>query len=221
MNRFTPPTVALAAMVVLSGCVGGAGGLSFTASPATIPESATTDSGFVHANTTDVTVTQPVGVAGISQNVTLRSWVSMYATADPDATEADPDGDVAALMVVSTPDAAVAGQSVNPLSQLSNADLVSWVLSQVNGLLGENSNAQFEDLEVVGTTDREILGSSTEVATFQGTVAADGESTPVRLHVATVSHGDDFVMAVGFHPASMDAGQDIIDLMDDIEHDAD
>lgn len=67
----------LAAAVVLFVAVDCTGTLvEYTASPATIPDSAAEGQGYVHGNTTEVPVTYRVGAAGVTRNVTARTWIS-------------------------------------------------------------------------------------------------------------------------------------------------
>ena len=203
---------ALVAVVslLLAGCTGTL--VSFEASPATVPAAAFEPLGYVHGNTTAAPLTYPVGFAGLSRDVTVTSYVSGYSkTTD--------DGDTSALVVLSTPNADVAGQSVNPFAHLSNRDLTTRTLATLEDVKGMSEYGEVGDLREVDAEERTVLGSSVDVVTYAGSATLDGQVTEVRFVVASVEHGDDVVTVVGIHTATFDETTNLRALMERVEHD--
>ena len=230
--------VACVALVVLvAGCTGTL--VEVRSAPATIAEPALSPVGYVHGNTTEVPLTYPVGVGPVARDVTVYVWVSGYSR----TVESDAGSDVAGLVVVSSPNHRVEGQSVNPFAHLSNRELVAQLLDLVveAGAATGTNVTDVADLREAGVRERTVLGQSTEVTTDTATVrygsvtdigtapataagvgAADGGATePVFVHLTAVEHGDDVVFALGVHGESMDEAATMADLMEAIEHEAD
>jgi hypothetical protein len=182
-------------VLVLSGCSGTL--VEFTASPATIPESALGPQGYVHGNTTAVPITYRVGTPGFSQDVTAETWLSGYS-------KTTADNETAVLLVYSSPDVTVEGTSVNPLRQLSNRELVTFVLDRASGLRGLGGVEDVTDLQEVGARNVTVLGASTQLVSYAGRAEVDGQSVAVVVNVAVVSHDGDVVVALGVHEERLD-----------------
>lgn len=196
---------ALAVVVLLAGCTGGA--LSFSASPATIDETALAEADYTGQAPEQVTINETVEVGGMSKEVTATTWTAGYSANDTPAT----------LVVASTPDATVAGQSVNPISQLSGKELLERVAEEV----GNSDQVDLDDIEVVQREDRVILGTETEVTTFATTASTEQGDVPIRIHLASVSHEGDAVVLVGIHPEAVDERATQLKLMAAAQHDGD
>lgn len=202
-------TLGVAALVVLAGCTGTLA--EFSSEPATVPVSALS-AGYVHGNTTDVTVPIGFGLGPVSRDVRLTGWVSGYS-------KTTADDDIALLTVVSTPDAEFEGQSLSPVVRLSDPELVSWTLDRVaDASVRGGIDANVTGLRVVDSETRTVLGTPTEVVTYTGTVEVDGESVAVLLHLAVVAHEGDVVVALGAHEPGLDEREALLTLMERIEH---
>ncbi|MEF8780086.1 MAG: DUF6517 family protein, partial [Haloferacaceae archaeon] len=169
--------IALALLVVLSGCVGGS--YAFAAEPASIDEGTLSEAGYEHAEPEEVEVDEQFQVGGEDVDVEIRSWVASY-----ERTEVGGE-----LVVVSTPDATVAGQSVNPLVRLSGGELVTRALEAA----GEGEG-NLRDVEEVGVENRTILDRETPVRSYEGVLETDAGEVPIAFHLATVEHGDDVIV---------------------------
>ncbi|RDZ65392.1 hypothetical protein C5B90_03230 [Haloferax sp. Atlit-12N] len=218
--------LALALIVALAGCLGGLGGsTTFAAQPATIPPSAYEAHGYVHGNSTVVPLSYDVGVGPASRSVGAEVWVSGYSkTTD--------DDDITALVVVSSPNAEVAGQSVNPLSNLGNRELVATGLDLLADAQALGNVPEVNGVREVGARNVTMLGSKTELVTYAGTVeveagetAVDGETVAyeggtaeVRLHLATVEHDGDVVVLLAVHGADVDESEAVAALAGAVEH---
>ncbi|SDM12923.1 hypothetical protein SAMN04487949_0966 [Halogranum gelatinilyticum] len=216
-------TVVLTVVLVLAGCTGTL--FAAEASPATIPQSAYESVGYVHGNTTAVPLGYTVGTAGISRNVTVTSQLSGYSRTVA-------DDEVSLLLVLSTPNVEVAGESVNPFARMADGVLLDRVLNatatlNVTGYVGDASDAgdvaavaDVGDLRRVDAVERTVLETPTTVTTYAGTVEIEGTRVAALVHVAVVEHGDDVVVAVAVHPESMDETARIHALVEAIEHEA-
>ncbi|MFB6234403.1 MAG: DUF6517 family protein [Halopenitus sp.] len=193
---------ALAVVVLLAGCIGGA--LSFSASPATVDEAALEAANYTGQDPEPVTINETVEVAGVSRQVTATTWTTSYMSNETPAT----------LIVASTPDATIAGQSVNPITRLTGKELLQRVAKEV----GNTDGVNFEDIEVVQRENRKILGKQTEVTTFATTASTDRGEVPIRIHLASVSHQGDVVVLVGVHPKKVDERSTQLKLMEAVEH---
>ena len=200
---------AVVLLVVVAGCTGTLA--EYTASPATIPDSAVEGQGYVHGNTTEVPVTYPVGAAGVTRNVTARTWVSGYS-------KTTAEDDVAALVLYSSPNVVVEGRSLNPMAQLSNRGLVDAVLERVDDLSVLGGVDDVSDLRAVDSRAVTVLGEPTEMVTYAGVADVDGERVAVLVHVTVVEHGDDVVVALGVHDEAMDETDAQAALVERIEH---
>lgn len=196
-------------LVVTAGCSGTL--VEVAASPATIPDDPLEAAGYDHATTTEVPVTYPVGPSVVAQNLTTRTWVSAYVKST--------DGnDTAVLVLYSSPNVEVAGTSVNPLGQLSNRELVRFVLDRVGDLRTLGGVEQVTDLRIVGEREVSMLNTTTRFASYAGTAVVDDRRVDVVVNVAVVEHGGDVVVAVGLHEATMAETGTQAALLEDVVH---
>ncbi|WP_411968147.1 DUF6517 family protein [Haloferax sp. YSSS75] len=215
--------VALAVVVALAGCLGGT--TTISASPATIPASAYESHGYVHGNSTVLPLSYDVGVGPASRSVGVETWVSGYS-------KTTADDAVTVLAVVSSPNRQVAGQSVNPLANLGNRELVGVGLDYLTDAQALGNVPEVNGVREVGSRNVTILGEEAELVTYAGTVvlepgtaiiegesvAHDGGSAEVRIHVATVEHDGDVVVVFAIHGADVDETDAIVALAGAVEH---
>ncbi|ELZ91672.1 hypothetical protein C440_15199 [Haloferax mucosum ATCC BAA-1512] len=217
------PTLAVVLVVVFAGCLGG--GTTFSADPATIPPTAYESHGYVYGNSTVIPLSYEVGVGPATRTVGVETWVSGYS-------KTTADGDISALAVVSSPDATVAGQSVNPLSNVGNRELVRTGLDLLADAQALGNVSEVNGVREVGARNVTMLGAETELVTYAGTVevepgemtvdgeplASDGGTADVRIHVATVEHESDIVVVIAVHGAGMDETDAVAALAAAVEH---
>lgn len=209
MTGRTTASLLVACALVLAGCTGTL--VEYAASPATIPDGALEPHGYVHGNTTEVPITYRVGTVGVSRDVTARTWVSGY-------TRTTAENETALLLLYSSPNVVVENRSVNPTSQLSNRELVQFVLARVTDLrdLGNVGNAS--DLREHGSRNVTMLGTPTRLVSYAGTVEVDGRRVAAVVNVAVVEHGDDVVVALGIHDETLDETATHAALVERVEH---
>jgi hypothetical protein len=235
------PVVFVVFVVLVAGCTGTLAEVRST--PATVPGAALAPVDYVHGNTTEVPLAYPVSVGPVTRDVTVYVWVSGYSR----TVEGPGGNETAGLLVVSSPNRRVEGQSVNPFAHLSNRELVAQLFDLVgevdnatgaSGTLGTNVTG-VADLREAGARERVVLGQSVEVVTYTATVrhggaattpdtstpsvgstpaAGDAGTTTLLVHLMAVEHGDDVVLALGVHGDGMDEGETMADLMAAIEH---
>jgi hypothetical protein len=108
--------------------------------------------------------------------------------------------------VLSTPDASVGGQSANPLTDIDTAELLrreeAADLLRSAGVPGAGSVEYREGKAEVptdaGVETVTLLGTETELRTFEGAVEAGDGPRALVAHVARVT-GEDHVAAIGVH----------------------
>lgn len=214
MERRFVMAALLALTLVTSGCVQAVTGetITFEASPATVADGALSDSGYDLKEGDEVTVDRTVAVPVVGErDVRITNHVRVYGPAAAGEAVEDENVTPAVLFLVSTPQAKVAGQAVNPLGRVPLRELVTRVVSRGQGL---------DDLERVGSSEVDTLGTTTTVEQYSTTAELDGESVPTYVYVTRVAHGDDFVVAVSMLPqAFSDEESTLYELLANVEHD--
>ena len=203
---------------LLAGCLDDdARHYEFDATPATVPADAREEMGYSGEEPESFTLDTDATVAGADVTVTATTWMAQYANQDRSA----------ALFVASTPDATVAGHSLNPLVHGSDSEFLRRLLGEFRDRTDADVDADEFDREEA--TDVTILGEETEAVTFETEVDVDADlveeseteaadSVPAYLHLATVSHDDDMVVLVGVHPQAVDERDALLSLMESVEH---
>jgi hypothetical protein len=206
--------IAASGAIATAGCLSGEDGTyEFDATPARVPDAALSEAGYEGEGPQAFEVERTFEVGGIERRVSAASWVASYRNPER----------AASLLVASTPNATVAGRSVNPLVGADDADLLRRLLERGGGVDGGSVG----DLEEVGTETRPILGSEATVTTFAteirfenaGDAPIDAEgNVPALVHVATVQHDGDVLVLAGIHPRAVEEGETQGALMEAVEH---
>mgnify|MGYP005851183245 CR=1 FL=1 len=201
--------------VGLAGCLGGEDGYRFDAEPARVPAASLSAAGYEGDEPEEIGIDEEFDVPVIDGRVSLTTWVAGYENASRGAS----------LFVASTPNATVAGQSVNPLVRADDVELLRRLLDRGDDGVDGDDVDELEERESRTVT---ILESETTVTTFEAQadldldadapVEADEGSIPAFVHVATVEHRDDVILLVGTHPQAVDEGETLDSLMADVEH---
>ncbi|VTT87664.1 unknown [Halorubrum sp. DM2] len=211
--------LAASTSVAVAGCAGQDQNLDLNAEPARIPESAYAD-GFSGQEPESFSIDREFNATGVNVEVSATTWVAQYTN----------DEIGSALFVASTPNESVAGQSVNPLVRVEGAELIRRLLDQIDqqGIGGNGTEIQTDDIEEAGEETQTILGEETTVSILETTVSADVndasnqsgsvEDVPVLVYIATVQDGDDVIVTVGVHPQEIDQSEQLLSMMRSIEH---
>lgn len=210
MTRSAVAGVALALLLVTSGCVGMLSGpVTFTASEATVEDAALQDTGYEKNRTTEMTVSRTFSAAGQSKEVKVTNWVSEYHQSVGIAGVAEQR--VAVFATFASPQVEVVGKSFNPLDKYNNRQLA------------EKFTAKFKNVDIqqeVGTRQVTTLGNETTVSKYEATVTTvAGIQFDAYLHVTKVKHGNDHVVALAVYPKQLsDHDQKVDRLIEGIEH---
>lgn len=203
--------ILLTALVISSGCMGALVGdepLSFTSTEATIADDALSGTGYEHDDTQKLEFNRTFEVGGQSRQVEATSWVTTYTKSAkiPGVGEQQ----AAAVALLSTPEVNVLGQSFNPLSEMSNADLIERVLA---------GSGAVRNVEKVGSRTVTILGEETEVAKFSATMEVDGMQVDSYVHIGRVTHDGDILLVVGMYPKQLSEEEPtVFELLEAVEH---
>lgn len=214
MNRQLAIGVLLAVTVATSGCVQLATGgpVTFEASPATVDEAALQDAGYEAQDRDTFVVNRTVDVPVLGERrVEITNHVATYAGSVEENATAE-NASAGALIVLSTPQAKVAGQGTNPLGRAPLKELVSRLASRAGG--------EQSDVTHVGSESVTMLGTATTVEIFESTTQRDGRTVTTHVYVTRVAHGDDYVVAVGVVPEEFVDREEatILSLMGSVEH---
>lgn len=210
MRRRTTIAVALAALVLASGCLGFLSGpLTFAANEATASDAALQESGYEKIEVRSSEVTRTFSAAGQSKNVTVTNWAAMYErTVDVPVLG---ERRAAVFSTFSTPEVEVLGETFNPIEKMSDRDIAMRAQQQYQSLsIGQ----------AAGTRTLSVLGHSTEVTKFEGTATLQGgEQVEVFVHVTKVNDGSDYVVAMAIYPQKLDGEQQRVNtLLEGLEH---
>ena len=108
----------------------------------------------------------------------------------------DQQGGWSRSILLTTPSFSIAGQSFNPVGEMDNAELLSMLSGEFEGLsVGE----------AVGETTATVLGTETTVSTFDGELERNGLTVDLLLELTTVEHDGDYVVGVAGYPQVLEA----------------
>jgi hypothetical protein len=212
-TRTAAVAIALAVLSTTAGCgfILGTEALSFAATPATVSDAALDDTGYERADVRAQQVNRTFEVAGQSREVQVTNQLARY--------ERDVDLSVVGLgrqragvfVAFSTPQVEIAGQTFNPLAEMSNRELLAQFESSYSGLsVGER----------VDSRQVTMLGETTAMERFEGQATLAGSEVPVYVEVVTrVRHDGDFVVALAVYPQALNGERDtVVRLVEGVEH---
>lgn len=184
--------VSLAFAMLTTGCADllTGGPLTFEASPVGVDPDVVADEGYFLQDSGSRERTENVSGLMGTREVQVTSRFAEYRRLVP----ADDGQDLAAAVgAISTPKAESGGEPRNPVKDWGPREIV------------ENLPQPYGDVEGLtehGTRTLTILGSEVTATELSGTgVPADGNRTPIDLHVAKTMTGDDFILGIGVHPS--------------------
>ena len=201
MNRRTALRLgAGAALSAAAGCLGvltGEEPLTFEASRATVRQSALDDTGYAEDEVSRMPISREFSAAGQTREVEVTNWLARYER----SLDLGPLGEqeIGLFVVLSTPQVRILDRTFNPVGDMSNREL----LQQVQG--------RFEGFSVGSRADTRtlrVLGSDVDVDKFEATATYSGQEIELFVHVATVGHGEDFVVPIAVYPQRLPGEQD-------------
>lgn len=183
----------LVLLVATAGCsdILGDGPLEFTASQATVSEEALSSTGFEEVEVSTYAVNRSITVGNETRTINATNYVATYRSNGSSVPE-NASAVESAFGVLSTPKAEVVGEPINPLGHLDKKMLMQRAIAEAQSI---------DDLQIDETSTVTLLGTETNLTTYSGTVSRSGQTVEVTAYVARVGHGDDYVIASGFHRA--------------------
>lgn len=208
---------AVGAIAATAGCLDFLLGddLSFSATAASVSDSALTETGYQENQTRSQTFERTFEVGGESRTVSITNQYAEYDRTVDLAVLGIGEQRAATFTAATTPKAEVLGQTSNPIADMDAEEIVR----RSQGRYGT-----FEDLEVVNTFDVTLLGKQTTVTRFHGSaqLAGAGQDVEAEIQVSeAVGSGDDFALAVGGYPQQLadTEREHYRTLVDGVQHD--
>ena len=204
IRRHTIIAILLAATLLLSGCSAVTDGeTEYVAEDATVSSATVSETDFTLERSEWQNRSRDVEVAGQERTINASTRVEAYRGSD----------DRGAFAVLSTPAISVAGQSMNPVADMSEREIVERIQR------GLDEEGELADLEEVGTDTVTAAGEERTVTEFSATARRGNENADVVIHVTKFEDGDDIVVGAGVHAAGdEDVRADVETMLGGIEH---
>lgn len=199
----------LVGLVLVAGCSGSLleSSYEFHASPATVDEAAQGSTGFEHQETRQFWINRTRDVRDQEVQVNVSNHAAVYTKSAEFGGERTP---YAGFVALTSPEASILGQPMNPLARLSNRQLVERARSYVERMLGDQYG-ELRDVREVGSSRTTILGEETEVSRFRATgVTSSGTEVEAVFLVTKVTHGGDVVVLAGAYPVEVGSGESAV-----------
>jgi len=191
MQRRILALVAVGVVVLSAGCgfLLGLEPLTFSSSPITVSDQAVQEAGYEEAVVGPQNESRDFTAFGQTRTVEVTNHVGRYER----SVDLGPLGSrrAATFVALSSPEIEVAGNTVNPIADISDEEIL------------ERVGSQYESVSVgdqTGTRTVETLGDSRTVTRFNGTVTVEGTEIPVFLETSRFKHGSDYVVVVAVYP---------------------
>ncbi|MDY6818465.1 MAG: DUF6517 family protein [Halobacteriales archaeon] len=200
--------IGVAVLLGTAGCLGfvtGSEPLKFTATAATVSDSALQGTGFEEQSVQPVTLNRTIELQGEERELIIENHIASYRkTAAGNA--------IGMMVVVATPKAEVLGQGLNPIGRMDRQALLERMFS----FAGVSNTGDITEVE---TTQQTVLGEQRDVSVFETTREQAGQQITVRIRMVRISHNDDYVIALGMYPKRMtNEKQNIQQLFGGITH---
>jgi len=197
MERRALALLTLLVLVASTGCLGAALGdtLEMSASPAAVDDGATEDAAFSQSDYRIEYLEETVEIGTTQRRVNATNHVVVY---NRTAELRRYDGDTAVVVVAATPDFTVFGQSMNPAAEMSHRELIEEFRSDIEAEVGP-----IGELSLDSHRTEPVLGRAANVTTFETDSTVEGEDVTLELHVTTVHHEGDLIVAIGGHPETL------------------
>lgn len=199
-TRRTVLTLALVGVLATTGCIGfltGSESLEFDASEATVADATVEEQEYSEVRVKPLNIEREFTAAGQTRTVNVTNYIAEYSRA-AEVPLLGTDQEVARFIAFSSPQVSIAGQTLNPIDDWSNEELLDRVQNSYSGL---------QNIERVGNYSVESLGEERTVTKFSADASFNGQEVPVYVHVTKFQHdgdSEDIVAAVGIYPQRLD-----------------
>jgi len=202
--------LAVVALTTMAGCgfITGQSALTFSASPTTVADGAQSETGYEEVTVEEQTVTRTFSAADQSREVEVTNQLAQYER----QVDLAPLGSkrAAVFVTLSSPEVEVAEQTFNPISDVSEREILAEFESQYDGISVGDS---------VGSRPATVLGRSASVEKFEGTADLSGTQVDTYAHAVKVEHETDYVVAVAIYPQQIPGEEEeIVTLLEALEH---
>jgi len=202
-------------LALTAGCLDvvlGNGPLEFDADRVAPTADALASTGYQESDVSDETIERTVELpGGIEREVRATIWQSIYTKA---VDYAGQTSEGAAFAGVSIPGMQVAGRSLNPLGELSNAELLERFLEQI-----PSDHGKISDLTQEESFGLDILGEGRNVDLFVGKSELEGETIDIELKLTSFNHEGDLLVLLGTYPKMLTAeSANAEELMESADH---
>ncbi|RRJ30239.1 DUF6517 family protein [Halocatena pleomorpha] len=208
----TTITILLVCLLATSGCLNvltGEEPYSVESEPINVSDEALSSTGYEMTHNESPTFNSSVSIADQERSVEATSHMRGYErNTDLVATEVA----ITRFVALSTPKAEIGGQSMNPIGEWSNRQLIEELIGTYDGV----DTPEFDSNRTAS-----VLGKKRTVSTYTATVqVVEDVSVPVTIHVASFAHGDDYITVIAVHPDDLEERQRIDRLFTGLEHPA-
>jgi len=211
MKTRTLATLAVALVMATAGCgfLLGSEPLEFTASSVTVSDSAVSETGYEETAVTTENVTQNVTVADQRRSIKVVNHLAQYER-QVELPVLGGSQRAAVFLALSSPQMEVAGQTLNPIKNLEEREMLRKFQTGYEGL----SVGQQVDSRSV-----RMLGANRTLKKFNGTATFAGSEVDVYIHAAKFKHGSDFLAVVAIYPQELDDEEAaVVTLSEGLEH---
>ncbi|SDF73786.1 DUF6517 family protein [Halorientalis regularis] len=196
--------------MTLAGCgfLLGTEALSFTASKATVSDASLEDTGYEETNVSEKNVTREFTAAGQTREVVVTNWLAQYER----QVGLEPVGEQRAAVFVafSSPQIEIATKKLNPLSEMSEKDILTRFNTGYEGISVGNQT---------GSQNVSALGTERSIKQFDGTARFAGQDVDVVIHASKFKHGSDYIGVVAIYPERIDGEEDrVVTLLNGLTH---
>lgn len=211
-------TATVAASAATAGCLDllFGDGLEIEATAASVSQSALEATGYEEHQVTSQTIEREFEVQGETRSVSATNKHAEYDRAIDLSAVGVGNQRAATFSAFTTPKAEIAGESLNPIEDMNEADVVQRAQARYDG---------FGNLSQVGESSVTLLGESGTTATeFEGEAALSGtgQTVDLTLHITEeVGSGDDFALAIAAYPTRLDSieRENVFTLIEGVQHD--
>ncbi|WP_222918529.1 DUF6517 family protein [Natrinema sp. SYSU A 869] len=204
-------------LALTAGCLGfvlGNEPLEFDSNRVAPANEMVAETGYEEQTVEERTMERSEAIGGVERDFEASIWTSSYSKS-VDYMGQTREG--SAFAAVSVPGMEVAGQSVNPLDDMSNEELLTEFLDRVDSNRGDIENIQHQESFAL-----DILDDSRTVDTFVGESELEGEPIDIEIKLTSFDHEDDQLVLFGILSKRLaDESANVELLMESAEHPVD
>lgn len=197
----------------MAGCLGAVGLDEFEASPAGVEEGVRSETGYEQVGVEEAVIERRFQRGPVDEEIRVTN----YQTQHEKSVDLGPLGSqrAAVFVVLTSPQISIAGQQLNPISDMSTNELVDLVAENYDGM----GNVR-EDV----SEDVTVLEQETTKTRFEADAEFDGRDVEVYLHATeSVETSDDHLVNIGVYPKEIhdQEGPNVVELMQNVVEDID